>query len=176
MFEEYLQDSYEFLLLAQKAKNEREARRYYRAAAFYAAGAIESFLNYVAQSFAHAATITAHEIAFLNDKSLIYSPDKLKVIEKTEYHKIEDKLKVLIRRFLPTLNLGITTWWSELQEFKDFRDSLVHPKKSEDETDIATYNTRVSAGLRATIQGMNEISKGIFKSPIRKQLLDLMPE
>jgi len=176
MFEEYLQDAYGFLLIAQKSTDSREARRYYRAAAFYIAGAIESFLNYVAQSFAHAATLSPHEIAFLNDKNLIYSPDKLKVLEKTEYHKIEDKLKVLIKRFLPALDLGRTTWWSELQEFKDFRDSLVHPKKSEDETDINTYNTKVSSGLRATIQGMNEISKGIFKRPIRKQLLDLMPE
>lgn len=176
MFEEYLQDAYEFLLIAQKSRDNREARRYYRAATFYAAGAIESFLNYVAQSFAHAATLSPHEIAFLNDKNLIYSPSKLQVLEKTEYHKIEDKLKVLIKIFLPSLNLEKTPWWSELQQFKDFRDSLVHPKKSEDETDIQTYNKKVSTGLRATIQGMNEISKGIFKRPIRKQLLDLMPE
>ena len=176
MFEEYLQDAYEFLLIAQKSADEREARRYYRAAAFYIAGAIESFLNYVAQSFAHAENLSAHEISFLNDKNLIYSPDKLKVLEKTEYHKIEDKLKVLIKRFLPTLDLGKTSWWSELQEFKNFRDSLVHPKKNEDETDIITYDQKTSSGLRATIQGMNEISKGIFDKPIRKQLLDLMPD
>jgi hypothetical protein len=74
------------------------------------------------------------------------------------------------------LDLGKVRWWSELQEFKDFRDSLVHPRKSEDETDVATYNAKVMAGLRATIQGMNEINQGIFGKQIRKQLLDLMPE
>jgi len=176
MFEEYLQDAYEFLAIAENSKEDRGARRYYRAATFYTAGAIESFLNYVAESFAHAQNLTPHEIAFLTDKNLSFSPDKLKVVEKIEYHKIEDKLKVLIRRFLPTLDLGKTSWWSELQEFKDFRDSLVHPRKSEDETDVATYHEKVTSGLRATIQGMNEISKGIFKRPIRKQLLDLMPD
>lgn len=176
MFEEYLQDAYEFLLIAQKCKEDREARRYYRAATFYTAGAIESFLNYVAESFAHAQNLTRHEIAFLTDKSLTFSPEKVDVVERTEYHKIEDKLRVLIKKFLPALDLGKTRWWSDLQEFKDFRDSLVHPRKSEDETDVATYNTKVTAGLRATIQGMNEINHGIFGKPIRKQLLDLMPE
>ncbi len=176
MFEEYLQDAYEFLVIAQRCKESREARRYYRASTFYTAGAIEAFLNYVAESFAYAQNLTPHEIAFLTDKNLTFSPEKLKVVEKTEYHKVEDKLKVLIRRFLPDLDLGKTSWWSELQEFKDFRDSLVHPRKSEDETDVATYNTKVLSGLRATIQGMNEINQGIFGKPIRKQLLDLMPE
>lgn len=176
MFEEYLQDAYEFLLLAQKAKDDREARRYYRAATFYIAGAIESFLNYIAESFALAATLSPHEIAFLNDKNLIYSPSKLDVLEKTEYHKVEDKLKVLIKRFLPALSLEKTPWWSELQQFKDFRDSLVHPRNSEDGNDLSTYNKKVTSGLRATIQGMNELSKGIFKTPLRRQLLDLMPD
>jgi hypothetical protein len=176
MFEEYLQDAYEFLRIAQGCKDEREARRYYRAATFYIAGAIESFLNYVAESFAHAQNLSPHEIAFLTDKNLVYSPEKLNVVERTEYHKLEDKLKVLIRKFIPTLDLGKIRWWSALQEFKDFRDSLVHPRKGEDETKIATYNEKVTSGLRATIQGMNEISQGIFGKAIRKQLLDLMPE
>jgi hypothetical protein len=176
MFEEYLQDAYEFLIIAQRCKEDREARRYYRAATFYTAGAIESFLNYVAESFAHAQNLTPHEIAFLTDKNLTFSPEKVKVVEKTEYHKIEDKLKVLIRKFLPTLDLVKSKWWSELQEFKGFRDSLVHPRKSDDDTDVTAYNKRVTSGLRATIQGMNEISQGIFDKPIRKQLLDLMPE
>jgi hypothetical protein len=176
MFEEYLQDAYEFLTIAQQCKEDREARRYFRAATFYTAGATESFLNYVAESFAFAQNLTRHEIAFLTDKNLSFSPEKVNVIERTEYHKIEDKLKVLIKKFLPTLDLGKVRWWSELQEFKDFRDSLVHPRKSEDETDVATYNAKVTAGLRATIQGMNEINQGIFGKQIRKQLLDLMPE
>ena len=48
MFEEYLQDSNEFLSIAEralKASSEREASRYYRASVFYSAGAIEAFVN-----------------------------------------------------------------------------------------------------------------------------------
>ena len=62
MFEEYLQDSYIFLSIAEEASkkpNEREARRYYRASVFYAAGAIEAFVNYIADSFAQAESLAA---------------------------------------------------------------------------------------------------------------------
>lgn len=176
MFEEYLQDAHCFLEIAKTASDSREARRNYRASAFYVAGAIEAFVNYVAQSFAEAGKLNPNEIAFLNDKVLTFSPEKVQVIEKLEFHRIEDKLKVLIRRFLPKVDLGKKTWWGELQKFKDFRDSLVHPRKSDDETPISEYEQKVSSGLKATIQAMNEISKGIYKKPLRKKLLDLMPE
>ena len=75
MFEEYLQDSYEFFILARQASKkseERTARRYFRASVFYAAGAIEAFTNYIADSLAKAQTLSIHEISFLNDKALVF--------------------------------------------------------------------------------------------------------
>jgi hypothetical protein len=51
MFEEYLQDAFEFLTIAEEllSKNkERDAKRYYRASVFYTASAMESFINYIA--------------------------------------------------------------------------------------------------------------------------------
>jgi hypothetical protein len=60
--------------------------------------------------------------------------------------------------------------------FKDLRDSLVHPKRNDDDIDIVEYQKNVSIGLAAVIEIMNCLSKGIFKKPLRKQLLDLMPE
>ena len=178
MFEEYLQDSYEFLILAQQASqtsNVREAKRYYRASAFYAASAMEAFVNYIADSFAKAESLTPHEIAYLNDKNLFFSAKKAKLIEKVEFHRLDEKLKFLIRKFVPDFNF-VNTSWSRLMEFKDFRDSLVHPRQSEDETEIAEYQRKLSTGIAGVIEIMNCISKGIFKKPLRKQLLDLMPE
>jgi hypothetical protein len=61
-------------------------------------------------------------------------------------------------------------------QFKDFRDSLVHPRQSDDEIDIAVYEKKVSAGLTAIIEIMNLLSKGMFQKPLRRQLLDLIPE
>ena len=71
MFEEYLQDSYEFFILARQASKkseERTARRYFRASVFYAA----AFTNYIADSLAKAQTLSIHEISFLNDKALVF--------------------------------------------------------------------------------------------------------
>jgi hypothetical protein len=155
MFEEYLQDSYQFLCLAEdlaKVSKERDARRYYRASVFYASGAIEAFVNYIADSFAKAGSISQHEISFLNDKALIFSVDK-GIIERTEFHRLDDKIRLLMRKFVPDFDFqGVT--WVKFKEFKDFRDSLVHPRQVDDETQIADYHKRVRAGLKAIIEIM----------------------
>jgi hypothetical protein len=176
MFEEYLQDSDKFLLIADKASgesNDREARRYYRASVFYTAGAIEAFVNYVADSFEKAKTLGAHETAFLNDKRLVFIVNG-GLTERTEYHSIDDKLRVLLNIFVPDFEFN-TVVWSTFIQFKKFRDSLVHPRQVDDETNITEYQTKVRTGLSSTISLMNSVSKGVFKQPLRKQLLDLIP-
>ena len=60
-------------------------------------------------------------------------------------------------------------------EFKKFRDRLVHPHDSEDEIQIKEYENIIKRGLSSIINIMNTISKGIFRKPLRKQLLDLIP-
>jgi len=177
MFEEYLQDSYDFLTIADKAfkaSKDREARRYYRSSVFYAAGAIEAFVNYIADSFAKAGSLTPYEIAFLNDKLLVFSIDK-GLIERAEFHRLDDKLRLLLRKFLPDFNFKSDTW-TKFMQFKSFRDSLVHPRQADDETDTTQYQKKVRAGLTAIIELMDRTSKGIFGMPLRRQLLDLIPE
>jgi len=176
MFEEYLQDSNEFLSIAEEAfkvSNERKARRYYRASVFYSAGAIEAFVNYIADSFAQAESLTAHETAFLNDRRLFFSIDR-GLNERTEYHSIDDKLRLLLNKFVPDFDFSSGTW-SSFMQFKNFRDLLVHPRQADDKTEIIEYQKKVQAGLSSIIELMNCVSKGIFKKPLRKQLLDLIP-
>jgi len=177
MFEEYLQDAYEFFRLGNKSaadSQDREARRYYRAAVFYASGAIEAFVNYLADALAKAGSITPHEISFLNDKILVFSVDK-GVIERTEYHRLDAKLRLLIRRFIPQFDFQSRTW-VKMMEFKHFRDSLVHPRQQDDENTAAEYCKEVDEGLRAVIQLMDTVSQGMFQRHLRRQLLDLIPD
>jgi len=176
VFEEYLQDSHNFLSIAEEAykkSNEREARRYYRASVFYSAGAIEAFVNYIADSFAKAKSLTDHEIAFLNDRRLVFSIDR-GLNERTEYHSVDDKLRLLLSKFVPGFDFSSATW-SNFMQFKQFRDLLVHPRQADDKTEIVEYQIKVQAGLSSIIELMNCVSKGIFKEPLRKQLLDLIP-
>jgi len=177
MFEEYLQDAYEFLSIAErlsKESSDREARRYYRASVFYASGAIEAFINYIADSFEKAGSITPHEISFLNDKALIFSVDK-GVTERSEFHRLDEKIRLLMYKFVSDFDFQSKTW-VKFMEFKDFRDSLVHPRQIDDETPVSDYRKKVRAGLKAIIEIMNFASKGMFQKPLRKQLLDLIPE
>jgi hypothetical protein len=177
MFEDYLQDSYDFLLIASNlaGKSEaREARRYYRASVFYASGAIEAFLNYVADSFAKAESLSPHEICFLNDKVLTFSVDRgLK--EKVQHHRLEDKIRLLMHKFVSGFDFKSPTW-SKFLEFKSFRDGLVHPRQVEDDTPLTEYDRQVKTGLGAVIEIMSQISTDVFGRPLRKQLLDLIPE
>lgn len=177
MFEDYLQDSYDFLNLAEQlAENndERGARRCYRAAVFYASGAIEAFINYIADSFAQAENIPDHEIAFLNDKLIFFSADK-GLSERTEYHRLDDKIRVLMRRFLQDFDFRSVTW-NKFMEFKRLRDSLVHPRQVDDETPLVAYKKTVRESLKAIIEIMNALSQGLWRKPLRRQLLDLIPD
>jgi hypothetical protein len=177
MFEEYLQDSYDFLVQGDRISKEskdREARRYYRASVFYATSATEAFVNYIADSFAKAGNIPLHEISFLNDQVLVFSVDK-GVVQRTEFHRLEEKVKLLLRKFAGDFDFqGIS--WIKFMELKNFRDSLVHPRQAEDETPVQEYQKRVRSGLKAVIEIMDCVSRGMFQKPLRKQLLDLVPE
>lgn len=173
MFEEYLQDAHNFFKKAvQTQGNDGKARTYFRASIFCSSSAVEAFVNYHGDSFAKAEKLPAHEIAFLNDKAIYFSATKGITSEKIEYHKLDDKLRVLIRRFVSNYNFNSTVW-NNLVDFKKLRDSLVHPRKFEDETDLIEYNERIKKGLNAIIEIMNIISKGIHGKPLRKKLLDL---
>jgi len=179
MFEEYLQDSYEFFTIAQKASKEcddRKARRYYRASVFYAASAMEAFVNYTANTLAEGKILLPDEKAFLNDRVINFSPDKGKLVEQTKYYSIDDKLKFLFCKFVPNFESATNKSWANFMEFKDLRDLLVHPRQSEDETKVGDYQKKIQRGLSGIIELMNYISKGIYSKPLRKRLLDLIPE
>ena len=177
MFEDYLQDSHSFLLLADKAASvadEQKARRYYRASIFCAYGAIEAFVNHIAASFAEADSLGPFEACFLNDETQVFSVKK-GVTKRTEFHQIEDKLRLLLSKFISGFDFQSRTW-VKLSEFKKLRNSLVHPRQPEDETTLEEYHKLVTASLSEIINLMNVVSEGIFKQPLRKQLLDLVPD
>lgn len=175
MFEEYLQDASEFFEEAQKTTDVRIARRYYRAAVFYTSGAMEAFVNYIADTFEKGGTFTPHEIAFLTDKNLTFSQKSWDIAEKTEYHRVEDKIRFLLSKFSPNFDFNNQAW-SSLMSLKDIRDSLIHPRNAEDETTAEEYRKILSAGLHGVITTMNSVSEAIFRKPLRLQILDLKPE
>src|SRR4029077_15555749 len=177
MFEDYLQDSHYFLAAAEKTAKEhnfRDARRYFRASVFCAFGAMEAFVNYLADAFSKGNSIPAHEILFLTDTALVFAKNK-GFVERTEFHRLEDKLRLLISKFVSGFDFdGLS--WNRFKEFKDLRDSLVHSRDAEDERDPSDYRTRVRSGLKSVIEIMNKIMEGIAGRPLRKQILDLAPE
>lgn len=178
MFEDYLKDSHEFFLNASEANNNNDvnkARRYYRVSVMCAFCAIESFVNYTAKSFEEANNIDRLELCFLTDKELYFSPSQ-GIKTRIKFTSLDEKLKVMIRRFYPTYDFGKSVPWSNLMKFKEFRDSLVHSRKSEDETLLSEYELKIKRGFKSVVELMDLISQGMYQKPLRRNLLDLIPE
>ena len=175
MFEDYIQDSFSFYELAEQSisTNERTARMYYRASVFCAASSLEAFINFIGDTFNKGNTLDKNEIAFLNDLALEISPTKAKIETRTKYYSIDSKVKFILKRFNVPLDTSTAAQWRHFLEFKELRDSLVHPRNLTDELKINDYRTKIRTGLNANIDIMNSISKKLFSKPLRKNLTDL---
>jgi len=174
MFEEYLEDSNYFAIEASKAVSERDAKRYYRVAVFCTMSAVEAFINYIGDTLAQGEIFQPYEIAYLTDKKFDVSGGTFQILEQIEYHRLEDKLKFLICKFIPDFDFVSTPCWSCLLTFKKFRDTITHPRQDEDEIDITEYKKKIETGLSSAIELMNYLCKGIFRRPLRKKILDLI--
>ena len=121
MFEDYLEDSYYLALKARESTEEREKKRYYRASVFYAISSIEAFINYIGDTFAKGGVFEAYEIAFLNDKKFGISKKGFGILEQMEYHRLEEKIRFLISKFIPTFDFSHEIVWAHFVEFKNNR-------------------------------------------------------
>jgi len=175
MFEDYLEDSRYFLEQALQYDDERLSKRYFRVSVFCTMSAVEAFVNYIGDTFAQGGAFQPYEIAFLTDRKFDVSKGMFIILDQPEYHKIEEKLRFLIQKFLPGFDFHRDPCWSRLLEFKKFRDSITHPRQDEDEVGIDEYNKTAEIGLKSAIETMNHLCKGIFSCPLRAKLLDLIP-
>lgn len=173
MFEEYLEDAYIFALHARECKDDREAKRFYRASVFYAASAIEAFINFIGDTLIKGDTLESYEVALLTDKKFGLMDGHFQVIEKFTLYGIEEKIRFLLNKFDPTLDLSRFAPWSQYNEFKDFRNNIVHPVRDEDERTTDDYYQKIRMGLSSVTQLMNHLCVRIFKKPLRKRILDL---
>jgi hypothetical protein len=72
--------------------------------------AVESFINYIGDTLAQGETFQPYEIAFLTDKKFGVSGRVFLILEEIEYHRLEDKLKFLICKFVPEFDFVSTPW------------------------------------------------------------------
>lgn len=173
MFEDYIEDAYFFATAAGRQSTEREQQRFYRASVFYAASALEAFVNYIADTFAAGDVLEPFDRAFLLDRKFGLRGGEFTILETTEFHRIDDKLRLLLHKFCPSFDLSKEASWSQFNELKDLRDSIVHPRHEEDDVTAADYRTRLSTGLGAVLKLIDCLCQGIFKRPLRQRLLDL---
>jgi hypothetical protein len=175
MFEDYLEDAYFFASLALATEEEREAKRYFRASIFYAMSAIEAFINYIGNIFEQGDIFHPHEIGFLTDRKYSLHQGRFQIIDQMEYHRLEEKLRFLIVKFINGFDFEQNPSWSQLIDFKRLRDIITHPRKEEDEISLIEYKTKIQKGIGSILNIMNYLCNGIFGRPLRKKLIDLIP-
>ena len=177
MFEEYLEDASYFLDKARKANEEKAAKRYYRVSVFCAASAMEAFINYEADTLSKGAPLQPHEIAFISDKKFVFELNKQNLlVERNEFHPLEDKLGLLIKKFISGFDFKSNPDWKIITQFKEFRNTLVHPRESEDKTSLKQYDETLKSSISSIIVIMDMLYQSMHHSRLRPKLLDLMPD
>src|SRR3990172_7658258 len=172
MFEEYLEDAYYFAESAKEQSDKRAAKRYYRASIFYAASAVEAFVSYVSNILK--GTLQPYEVALLTDVKFCLENGDFKLTDRFVLHSMEDKLKFLLCKTIPTYDFKTSTAWSQYIEFKGFRNSIIHPIHDEDETTVDDYHRMVKQGLSSSIELIDTLCKSILTKPLRQKVRDLV--
>lgn len=176
MFEEYLYDANYFFEKAIESKeNEELAKRYFRASIFSSFGAIEAYINFIGISFELSKGLQPYEVSLLTDKRFEFNGKEFELTNKLEFRKLEDKLRFIIHKFIPSFNYQTEQCWESFKRYKKLRDELMHPRINEDEHSLTEYEESVKRGFSGIIDLMNKISKGVFGKPLRKKILELSP-
>lgn len=109
----------------------------------------------------------------MNDKKFGISKKGFGILEQMEYHRLEEKIRFLISKFIPTFDFSHEIVWAHFVEFKKFRDTIMHPRQDEDKIKIEEYDKRLKTGLSSIIKIMDQLCKGIFKKKLRKKIVEL---
>ena len=175
MYDEYLKDSYDFATHAISKKNldEKSKQRYFRVSIFCGMAAIEAFVNNIADILLYSKTMCDIEKAFLLDKKMILENDKFIISKQNEFHRIEHKIRFLLSKYVKDFDFSSRKCWSDFITFKRKRDTLMHSRLEEDETEIAEYESIVKNGITSINEIMNYLCLGIKSKELRKQIRDL---
>jgi len=173
MFEDYLEDARYFIDVAGSSPGDSEKRRGYRAAVFAGVAAIEAFVNYVGETLGQGGHFPPHEIAFLTDKAFGPEKGQFKMLDRRDFHSLEDKVRFLIHKFSPEFEFSSNPLWPQFVQFKQFRDSITHPHQADDPNFPDDYRDKAGRGLSTVVQLIALLCRAVFDRPLRPQLMDL---
>ncbi len=138
-FRDYLRHAEKQLSMAEDAiDREEDAERYLIPAIILAWSAVESFVNSRCDDLNSLPSdmFELHERAFLLEKRLRFvdhGADLGKfILEGNEYQALENKIFFLLAKLgsRDTSDLKGGALWQRLRDFKEVRDSLVHPRRA----------------------------------------------
>ena len=175
MFEDYLSDAHYYLIEGnhRKRENIEASIRAYRASVFLSASALEAFINYIGETLDKSADLSLHERDLLNDREHLIKIEAAILVDKTKYFTVESKIKYLIKKFNIDYEVASSSEWSKFQEFRKFRNKLIHPRENVNDFTIDNYKQHSEIGLKVNIFFIDLILNGVIGRPLRKKIKDL---
>ena len=133
--------------------------------------AMESFVNNMLDDFAslNQETFDLHERAFLLEQRLTFVNEGKSIgqfiLEGKEYRKLEDKIFFLIAKCggVGLKNVKGKTLWQKFENFKDVRDSLVHPRRDKD---VHLTEKNIAEFIETSKLIIQLISKNVWKTEV----------
>lgn len=173
MFERYILDA--SILMERSAESDIEIA-YLRSSIFHIASAVEAYVDDIAVLADAQKTIyTETERDFLNDRKWILKTSKASVEQGDSNNSIHEKLRYLARKH-PRDGFDILgdSVWQNFQDFKSFRNRLIHPKQSTEDISVEDYRSAANNGLITVVKLLNLFSQCIFRKQLRPRLLELI--
>lgn len=170
-FREYLDHSERFINAAELSTSEEEENALLCASVMFSWIAIESFVNNMSDDFNQVPPelFPMHERAFLLEKKLRFEDHGLElgkfIIDKSqnEFRRLEEKIFFLIAKFSQANNLRGDLLWQTFERFKDKRNKITHPRRS-DELTLDVTETKVFFNSAKDI--INLISQNVWRKKI----------
>lgn len=172
MFEDYLEDAFHFFNDGSDSPVEKEKERYFRVATFCVASALEAFINYLGDGFENTKSIAVYELALLQDRKFSLINGEFSLTNQSDFRRIEDKLRFLLKRFSPKFDIATSPSWSDFLAFKSLRDDITHPRDNKD-VSLKRLGSELPRGMNAVIDLMGVLILGIYGNPLRQKIIDL---
>jgi len=158
---ELLEESKRFLEKASESPDSVAKTAYLRAALLLSCSALEARVNAIAADAAQCRTdLTIHERALLLEKDVRLEKGEFKIVETLKMARLDERIEFEFVRLSGKVLDKNALWWGELKAAIRLRNALTHPK------DVpAVTEKSVAAGIQATIDALNALSKAIYRKP-----------
>jgi hypothetical protein len=167
---ELLEESKRFLEIAienNKSGNVDSIKPFLRSSILLAHSSLEAYVNNICLEFETSKALTLHEKAFLLEKEITFANGVFSISERLKMTRLIERIELICTKFKRPIDRK-SSWWSQLKEGIEYRNSIVHPKESKE---ISIEITKRS--IQSIIQCIDALFLAVYKRKFPKSNMEL---